>query len=168
MEVVRQETLGLQYCILYEIGYCIIIRNKAKILTLALRHKILVLPWFPINMIITWLIMNNLEKSPILGHDSGSVQMYRKWFVFLQQSKISHFSFCNPTTSVLVIFCKSVSLIQKPLKKSITCDQKAWVGRRYNGIFSRSEWCWYIITLTVNKVWLAPSSRSFWVIPTWK
>ena len=27
---------------------------------------------------------------------SGSVQMYRKWFVFLQQSKISHFSFCNP------------------------------------------------------------------------
>ena len=34
--------------------------------------------------------------------------------VFLQQSKISHFSFCNPTTSVLVIFCKSVSLIQKP------------------------------------------------------
>ena len=44
----------------------------------------------------------------------GSVQMYRKWFVFLQQSKISHFSFCNPTTSVLVIFCKSVSLIQKP------------------------------------------------------
>ena len=27
---------------------------------------------------------------------NGSVQMYRKWFVFLQQSKISHFSFCNP------------------------------------------------------------------------
>ena len=27
---------------------------------------------------------------------TGSVQMYRKWFVFLQQSKISHFSFCNP------------------------------------------------------------------------
>ena len=73
VEVVRQETLGLQYCILYEIGYCIIIRNKAKILTLALRHKILVLPWFPINMIITWLIINNLEKSPILGHDSVSV-----------------------------------------------------------------------------------------------
>ena len=45
---------------------------------------------------------------------NGSVQMYRKWFVFLQQSKISHFSFCNPTTSVLVIFCKSVSVIRKP------------------------------------------------------
>ena len=45
---------------------------------------------------------------------TGSVQMYRKWFVFLQQSKISHFSFCNPTTSVLVIFCESVSVIRKP------------------------------------------------------
>ena len=99
---------------------------------------------------------------------TGSVQIYSKRLVFVQQSKISHLSFCNPTTSVLVIFCKSVSLIQKPYKKSITCDQKAWVGRRYNGIFSRSEWCWYIINLTVNKVWLAPSSRSLWVIPTWK
>ena len=29
-----------------------------------------------------------------------------------------------------------------------------------------SVWCWYVISLTVKKVWLAPSSRSFWVIPT--
>ena len=93
-----------------------------------------------------------VKMSMIWIKDIGSVQMYRKWFVFLQQSKISHFSFCNPTTS----------------EKSITCDQEAWLGRRYNGIFSRSEWCWYIINLTVNKVWLAPSSGSFWVIPTWK
>ena len=45
---------------------------------------------------------------------TGSVQVYSKRLVFVQQSKISHFSFCNPTTSVLVIFSKSVSLIQKP------------------------------------------------------
>ena len=62
-----------------------------------------------------------------------------KCIVKKKQSKISHFSFCNPTTSVFVIFCESVSLIQQLWKKSITCDQKAWVGWRYNGIFDSSE-----------------------------
>ena len=57
-------------------------------------------------------LMRQITKD--LNWPIGSVQMYRKWFVFLQQSKISHFSFCNPTTSVLVIFCKSVSVIRKP------------------------------------------------------
>ena len=36
-----------------------------------------------------------------------------KCIVKKKQSKISHFSFCNPTTSVFVIFCESVSLIQQ-------------------------------------------------------
>ena len=71
-----------------------------------------------------------------------------KCIVKKKQSKISHFSFCNPTTSVFVIFCESVSLIQQLWKKSITCDQKAWVGRRYNGIFDSSE------VVDVVKIWL--------------
>ena len=36
-----------------------------------------------------------------------------KCIVKKKQSKISHFSFCNPTTSVFVIFCEFVSLIQQ-------------------------------------------------------
>ena len=68
-------------------------------------------------------------------------------------------------TSVLVISCVTNT---KAIKESIICDQKEWVGRRYNGIFDRSEMCWNAVSPTVNKVWLAPSSRSFWVIPTRK
>ena len=67
---------------------------------------------------ISWIDMKVKGLPSIIvmniGLYSGSVQVYRKRLVFVQQSKISHFSFCNPTTSVLVIFCKSVSLIQKP------------------------------------------------------
>ena len=91
-----------------------------------------------------------------------------KCIVKKKQSKISHFSFCNPTTSVFVIFCESVSLIQQLWKKSITCDQKAWVGRRYNGIFDSSEVVDMVKILLLTKYDKRPS-RSLWVvIPTGK
>ena len=58
----------------------------------------------------SYLQTNCQENLPL---HSGSVQMYRKWFVFLQQSKISHFSFCNPTTSVFVICVSNTKAIKE-------------------------------------------------------
>ena len=110
-------TIGVNVCV------CVWFRcpiTSAKNVTIHQRlHWVYLTNSKVVKMINDWLQFwkkKTKKKKQYCNNTSynGSVQMYRKWFVFLQQSKISHFSFCNPTTSVLVIFCKSVSVIRKP------------------------------------------------------
>ena len=58
----------------------------------------------------------NYEKCNEVNYDRNELTQWGpfKYIVKKKQRKISHLSFCDPTTSVFVIFCKSLSLIQQP------------------------------------------------------